>query len=222
MWLMTFGDLMMILMVMFVLILSFSVIDGQKLESVIDSFNQRGWITSETIVPSPDDAGGIPDIALGIKTDQTKQEVDESLNELVSVIEAFSDQHDIVIPAQFKMGGVEMVLPEMLLFESGKTDIQDLAKQFLNEIAPLLLSISNEIKIEGHTDNVPVISGQYPTNWELSAARASQVARYFIDAHQLAPERLSVIGYGEYQPISSNDTVEGRLQNRRVVITIVN
>jgi chemotaxis protein MotB len=116
---------------------------------------------------------------------------------------------------------MELVLPERLFFESGKATLLPEAKQFLIQLVPLFKHIPNQIEIEGHTDNLPLRSSSpFDTNWELSAHRATQVVRFLIENHELEPKQLAAIGYGEFRPIADNKTEEGRLKNRRVVITI--
>jgi len=107
-------------------------------------------------------------------------------------------------------------------FESGKAEITEQGKSVLNKITPILEKLPNEVVIEGHTDNVPIHTIQFDTNWELSTARATNVVKYFVNIEKLPPERLSAIGYGEYKSIAPNDTPEGRNKNRRVVFFIKN
>ncbi|GAH79272.1 unnamed protein product, partial [marine sediment metagenome] len=93
-------------------------------------------------------------------------------------------------------------------------------KRMLNKLHPILIKVPNEIVVGGHTDNVPISTKQYPSNWELSTARATNVVRYLIKAKEFPPERISAVGYGEYRPITDNSTAEGRQKNRRVVFLI--
>lgn len=107
-------------------------------------------------------------------------------------------------------------------FESGKANITDQGKNVLNKIAPIIAALPNDVVIEGHTDNIPIHTAQYDTNWELSTARATSVVKYFVNTEKLPPARLSAIGYGEYKSIAPNDTPENRNKNRRVVFFIKN
>ena len=90
----------------------------------------------------------------------------------------------------------------------------------LDLLAGLISGLNNQIIVEGHTDNIPIKTFLYPSNWELSVARAVSVARYFVEVHHLSPERFIATGYGEYHPIDANDTPEGRARNRRVTIVL--
>ncbi|MTI48605.1 MAG: hypothetical protein FH761_12240, partial [Firmicutes bacterium] len=92
----------------------------------------------------------------------------------------------------------------------------------LEKIAVKIQDLENEIRIEGFTDNVPINTERFPSNWELSSARAISVVRYFVQEKGMSPERFSVIGWGEHNPIEDNDSIEGRSKNRRIEITILN
>lgn len=109
-----------------------------------------------------------------------------------------------------------------ILFDSGKAQIREEGQKMLYKVASVVLSekMANDIGIEGHTDNIPIKFSGYKSNWELSTARATSVLHYLIDNCGLNPKRLSATGYGEYQPVASNDTSEGQQRNRRVEIII--
>jgi chemotaxis protein MotB len=115
-------------------------------------------------------------------------------------------------------------LVEKILFDSGKIEIKSRGLEVLKRVGEILKNTTNkEIRIAGHTDNVPigpVLAAKYPTNWELSAARATVVARYFLDKVDIPPEKLAPTGYGQYRPVASNDTLEERAQNRRIEIIL--
>ena len=110
-----------------------------------------------------------------------------------------------------------------IFFSSGKDVLQESAKETLQKVAIVLNKavIDSNIAVEGHTDNVPIKHSSWKSNWELSSARALAVVHHFIDEANIAPQRLSARGYGEYQPVASNDTTEGKQQNRRVEIIIL-
>lgn len=114
---------------------------------------------------------------------------------------------------------LQIELKDSILFSSGSADTSEQAQKIFDEIAGILKSYSNPVQVEGFTDNIPIKSVKYPTNWELSTARASAIVKY-LASKGVAPERLSAVGYGEYQPIAANDTEQGRAQNRRVAIMV--
>ena len=115
--------------------------------------------------------------------------------------------------------GLEVELDADLLFASGAAEISSEARSLVRHIAGILTPYPNRVVVEGHTDNEPIHTFRFPSNWELSAARAVSVLRVLTDAG-VAATRLSVQGYGEFQPIERNDTARGRLRNRRVVLVI--
>ncbi|MFB0532272.1 MAG: OmpA family protein [Desulfatiglandales bacterium] len=122
-------------------------------------------------------------------------------------------------------GKLKVNMLDEILFDSGKTTIKPQGVEVLERVGSILLNVEDRaINIEGHTDNVPIgaeLRKKYPTNWELSAARATNVARYLQEKTGINPSLLSATGYGEYQPVDSNETEEGRAKNRRIEIVLV-
>lgn len=117
-------------------------------------------------------------------------------------------------------GRMVLELPNDVLFDTGRTDIKPAGRRTLAAVAEVLKSLSSrQFQIAGHTDDVPIKTAQFPSNWELSSARALQVVHFLIK-QGVAPNALSAAGYGEVDPISSNETPDGRKQNRRTEITI--
>ncbi|RMD71483.1 MAG: flagellar motor protein MotD [Gammaproteobacteria bacterium] len=115
---------------------------------------------------------------------------------------------------------VEVEIKDRILFPSGSAELAPKALPVLEQIAEILKRFPNPIQVEGHTDNRPIHTRIFPSNWELSAARAASVVRFFVEKG-IAPERLAAVGYGEYRPVADNSTPEGRQQNRRVVLVIL-
>ena len=117
--------------------------------------------------------------------------------------------------------GLTVSLGEVGLFDSGSDAIKPEGRTLLDSIATSLVSLDNHIRIEGHTDNVPIQTSRFPSNWELSTARATTIVSYLLMHFRLSPDRLSAAGYAEFRPTASNDTAEGRARNRRVDIIIM-
>ncbi|HBH61670.1 MAG TPA: chemotaxis protein MotB [Nitrospiraceae bacterium] len=117
-----------------------------------------------------------------------------------------------------------LTMVEKILFDSGKADIKVNGKKVLDRVAEILKNITDkQIKIEGHTDNVPIgatLAGKFPTNWELSTARATTVVRY-LQEKGVSPAFLNAAGYSEYKPVESNETDEGKAKNRRIEIVLI-
>jgi chemotaxis protein MotB len=122
-------------------------------------------------------------------------------------------------------GKLKVNMLDEILFDSGKTTVKPQGIEVLERVGSILLNVKDRaISIEGHTDNVPIgaeLSKRYPTNWELSAVRATTVARYLQEKIGIDPGLLSAIGYGEYQPVASNESEEGQAKNRRIEIVLV-
>jgi len=116
---------------------------------------------------------------------------------------------------------VKIMLASPVLFGLGESELKPFAIPILQQIAELLKNIPNAVLVEGHTDDRPITGGKFRSNWELSAARAFGVIRYFIEEENIKPERLSAVGYGEHRPLYPNDTEDNRAKNRRIEINIV-
>jgi chemotaxis protein MotB len=118
--------------------------------------------------------------------------------------------------------GIVVSLKEVGFFDSGSATIRPDAIPALSHFVGVIQSFPVHMRIEGHTDNVPIHTARFDSNWELSTARATEMIKLFIAQFNLAPDRLSASGYGEYYPVASNDTSEGRAENRRVDVVLLN
>ncbi len=116
--------------------------------------------------------------------------------------------------------GITVEINASVLFSPGEAQLSEESIEALQAVAHVLKNHQHEIRVEGHTDNLPIHTTYYPSNWELSTARASSVIRLFIDSG-VSGQRLMAIGYSENKPVDSNDTIEGRMRNRRVAIMIM-
>lgn len=121
--------------------------------------------------------------------------------------------------------GLVISLKDSILFDPGKAEFSPQAKRTLDHLANQLKvgphGLSRPIRVEGHTDNTPILTAQYPSNWELSTARATNIVRYLVTMHHLPAEKLSAAGYGEYKPVADNSSIEGKQKNRRVDIVVL-
>lgn len=116
--------------------------------------------------------------------------------------------------------GIAIEISDSVLYSPAKADLHMDSVAMLSAVADMVKNNDNLIQVEGHTDNQPIRSAQFPSNWELSSARAASVVRLFVDAG-VAPQRLVAIGYADQRPVESNDRVEGRARNRRVTLNIL-
>jgi OmpA family. len=156
---------------------------------------------------------------------QRTNEPQDEFEALYEDIQRYMQQNNIAAVVELSESKMEILLrfKDNVLFESGKADIIPDGLPVLNNIATVIKTYKDQIggvRIEGHTDNVPIHTVLFPSNWELSTARAVAVLRYFVEQQHLPPEMLSAVGYGEYHPVASNDTIEGRAKNRRVDVVI--
>jgi len=149
-------------------------------------------------------------------------EVQSTYDELVGKLEQEIERGEVRI-SELK-GKLTVNVVDKILFDSGKADLKPAGIRVLQQIGDILNSaIDKNIQVEGHTDNIPISGGltaRYPSNWELSTARATTVLHFLQDKVGVSGERLSAVGYGEYQPIASNATAEGRAENRRIQIVL--
>ncbi|QOY33864.1 flagellar motor protein MotS [Anaerobacillus isosaccharinicus] len=229
-WMVTFSDLMTLILVFFILLFSMSVVDATKFRAVAESFQQRAIFDFyPSLIPFENPAEDINvkrdpfDEVNDPLKDQGKGETgDNELNQLYQEVRQFLEENDLneVISASRDDRGVVLVLQERTLFESGEAQILEGAKPFLTKVGTLLETIPNLVKVEGHTDSRPINTFRFPSNWELSGARASSVIRYMIDESNIEPYRFLAVGYGDTRPVVPNTTAENLQKNRRVVIVI--
>ncbi len=166
---------------------------------------------SNDVTPAVDDAG---EPLESVKNSDELSQISDLVSDKFSTL---IDQGLIQVASNELWLQIE--LKDSILFSSGRADTSEQAQKIFNDIAIILKDYENPIQIEGFTDNIPISNPRYPTNWELSTARASAIVKYLI-TQGIAPERLSAVGYGEYQPVATNETLEGRAQNRRVAVMI--
>lgn len=213
-WMDTYADTITLLLTFFILLYSFSTTDNERLKLIAAAL--KGEIT------------GIP-MKLKDTPDISDEEREQGIGEkspysvLVDQIQDIIDKNALTDTVKIRQedSGVVLQLNESVLFDLGKADLKPESTKVLDTISTLIPSISNEIMVQGHTDNIPIKSGTYKSNWELSTARAITVLRYFIETKGFDPTRFSATGYGEYKPLVDNTTEKNRAINRRVDILIV-
>jgi chemotaxis protein MotB len=127
-----------------------------------------------------------------------------------------------VVDIKARREGLVVSLREIGFYESGSSTLRPSARDAMDRLAAILKPRTESLRIEGHTDNVPIHNSHFDSNWELSTARSSDLIKQLIMTYKFEPERLSSAGYAEYRPVASNDTPEGRARNRRVDIVILN
>lgn len=212
-WLTTYADMVTLLLCFFVLLFAFSEVDAGPFQSIIRSLQRGlGILQGGTNVIGQDAAVIAPGDLAG-----------RQLNEIFDRLAAYLEQQAIPgISLDMDERGVTIRFADQVFFDLGKADLKPEAIRILDNIAPLLRDLPNPIRVEGHTDNWPIRTAQFPSNWELSVHRATNVVRYLIEEKGFDPQKLSAVGYAEYRPLRPNDTAENRALNRRVDIVIMN
>lgn len=229
-WLLTYGDMVTLCLTFFVLLYSFSNLDAQKWKSVVGSL-QGALGSQETGILD----GGTEPVGLS-SSDQSNITLDEkSLSSYLEYqketqkLETIRQKLDNYLVSKDLSKQVTMTMEERglvlrfrdsILFEKGKADLLTASTAVLGQVAEILQEIDNPVRIEGHTDDLPIQTSQFPSNWELSTNRATNVLRFLIK-QGLPGNRLSAVGYGEYHPIAANNSEENRQKNRRVDIVII-
>ncbi|MCX5716179.1 MAG: OmpA family protein, partial [Candidatus Omnitrophica bacterium] len=153
--------------------------------------------------------------------EQERQELQEAMDILEKRLKTEIDDKEVKL--EMAERGLVITFVAEVLYDSGKANIKQEAYPMLDKVAKVIKDkvSDREIGVEGHTDNEPIKHSGWKSNWELSTARATSVLHYLVDNGKLNPKKLSAIGYGEYRPVASNDTAEGRQKNRRVEVVII-
>lgn len=213
-WMVTFSDLVTLVLVFFILLFSMSQIDLIKFQALADSMRDKQLLD---FYPSI-----VPLEGQGESEQEENSEVAQSLDDLLEEVQSYLDDNGLnnIIVANRTERGVVLVLQEQALFRSGEAEILNESNAFLDKVGKMLGEMPNLVKVEGHTDNRPITTERYPSNWELSAARAGSVIRYLIENFHLDSTRFIAVGYGETRPIVPNNSEENWQKNRRVEIVI--
>lgn len=244
-WMDTYGDMVTLLLTFFVLLFSFSNIDAKKFEQLAQSLSGMTVVAVPALDPDAEDeptlkgAGGfvitsataepteIPDVSPEASFDNANVEVlKNKFDELYEKINTHIETRNLGYILNVEYTDEYTILLRMsdqAFFDSGSVSIDKKAKSALNEVCGILVEYTDLIKliyIEGHTDNVPIHNGRYDDNWDLSYDRANTVRRFIVKTTELDPTLLAPTAYGEYHPIASNDTEEGKAKNRRVDFVI--
>lgn len=241
-WVVSYADFITMLLALFIVLYAISQIDIAKMRDFTNSLNQsftsvqldtaqKKKILSAIFSTTTAKIKSIP-----IKVN-FQQQVDNLIEKLKNAQEQTSTdmiqldnvkkllQEELYAQKEINMihseRGLVISLADRVLFDPGSAEIKQEAIPTLYKIAEILKPLPNSIRVEGHTDNQPINTAQYPSNWELSTARATSIVRLFIEKYSLSADKISAAGYGEFKPISTNTTPEGRQANRRVDIVIL-
>ncbi|MBI5513517.1 MAG: OmpA family protein [Deltaproteobacteria bacterium] len=221
-WLVSYADFITLLFAFFVVMFAVSQVDSKKVGRFTESFSRAVGV--ELFVAN---GRGILPGTQGMQVRDQTTGHDETpatveLEGLRMSLQARAQRDAEIAGVQVVQRRNELVLrlPENIFFDSGDDAVQEAAARVLRVIAAELRPRRVEVRVEGHTDNRPIRTARYRSNWELSTARSTSVLAKLITEGELQPERLSAAGYGEFHPIATNDTEPGRQQNRRVDLVV--
>ena len=237
-WMNTYGDMVTLLLAFFVLLFSFSTIDAQKWEKLVSALSGTTIVAIDSIDPEDVQLSGIQETEdqEDVETEPDEmvdeengshadigntEEIRKRFNELYEKLKNHIEENELEdkINIYEEKDTILIRMMDSALFDSGSVEIKDNIKVILLEMCRIFqeyVELIQEIQIEGHTDNVPVDPSKVQDNWELSTDRATEVVRFFIDNMDIDPAIMTPLGHGEYHPVASNDTEEGRAANRRV------
>jgi len=231
-WMVSYADFITLLFAFFVVLYAFSKNDQKKqtqvTEAIDSAFHSLGIFPDTSRkpaqgAPSGSDEAAIPmNIVMGEDV-LSPAKVKEDLENLHRELEQRLSNQVATHTVSMKMGrdGLVISLREAGFFSSGSATPKPETLPTLRQIAAALGRTPYDLRIEGHTDNIPIHTAEFDSNWELSAARATHIARIFIDLKAIPPERISAAGYSEYHPAAGNNTAEGRSENRRVDLVVL-
>ncbi len=240
-WLLTYSDLITLLMIFFVIMYAMSSINVQKFMTLTQSLNAAldpnnkiplqnlatSGLTTAANPTTGDHSTGYSAAPSPI-TKQQKQQIQTLMNENIRFSNLYQRLQNYVkknglnnsVSLYNQTRGIQITLKDVVLFQTGQDSLLPGAQQILKGLVPFLQSVNNPIVVEGYTDNVPINTPQFPSNWELSTGRAVNVVHFLI-ANSLNPNRLSAEGFGQYHPVVPNTTPTNRAMNRRVNIVIL-
>jgi chemotaxis protein MotB len=233
-WLVSYADFITLLFAFFVVLYASSQADKKKQamvsESIETAFRALGLFADTTRHPSANSSAGqgseapaMPmNIVMGedvLAPAKIKEDLEHIRQELEQTLSNQVAQHTVSI--QMGRDGLVISLREAGFFDSGSAAPKPGTLSTLRQIATSLGRTPYDLRIEGHTDNIPIHNAEFDSNWELSAARATHIARLFLEMKAMPAERISAAGYAEFHPVATNDTPEGRAENRRVDLVVL-
>ncbi|EAX48902.1 OmpA/MotB domain protein [Thermosinus carboxydivorans Nor1] len=236
-WLVPYSDMLTLLLALFIVLYASAEVDQKKFEQLAQSFSYafRGNTSIfESVRTVPYAAEGPPQMPILPKTPPVVSSMSGTnehayMMETVQLIE-LKKQLDRYIAESNLAGDIQTALTDdglmirikdTALFASGRAELKPESLRLGTEIARMIAPLSQRVIVAGHTDNMPINTPEFPSNWDLSTKRALNFMKYMLSQAEIKPERISVSGYGEYRPVASNDTEEGRAKNRRVEVLIM-
>lgn len=221
-WMTTYADLMSLVLVFFVMLFAFSSVDQQRFQTILRGIQGSLGVLDGGRSLAPEnvvEGGPMSAAALHAQLERELQEASQMAMQIQTRLAEMGFAQQVQVRVEER--GVVVRFTDQVLFDLGKADLKPEAIQILRALAPVLREWPYQFRVEGHTDNWPINNAIFPSNWELSTARASRVIRYLIEEEGFDPQRLSAAGYGEHRPLFPNDTAENRQRNRRVDVLLL-
>lgn len=209
-WLLTYSDMITLLMVFFIVLFAMSSTDAKKYQSLAESLNDV-FNGQKSILNDPSIANVQP-----TPSQNDFSELEKQLKDIISELGLVSK-----VKINYESEGIVLSFQDTVLFELGSANVTPAAVNILIKVTDALAKAPLKIRVEGNTCDIPIRTAQYPSNWELSVARATSVVRMMLHNPKMDPSRISIVGHGEYHPVVPNDSEENRQQNRRVDIVIL-
>lgn len=227
-WLIPYADLLTLLLALFIVLFASAQVDQKKVEQMRQAFSaafngspsifdHQETLAPETVGANDPNQGTDP-------AEQAQLQETVQLSELKRQIDRYIQENRLTgdLNTTLTEDGLMIRIKDSALFTSGSAALRPESLRVGEEIAKVLVPLSQKIVISGHTDNVPINTAEFPSNWELSSKRAINFMKFILSSEKkLQPERFSAIGYGEYRPLAQNDTIDGRAKNRRVEVLIM-
>ncbi|WP_079505451.1 flagellar motor protein MotB [Mesobacillus jeotgali] len=231
-WLIPYADLLTLLLALFIVLFAMSSVDAVKFQQMSKAFNDvftGGTGVFDFQSPMPEGQMESPDERKEDVEKNDKETTDTAKDqmELLAIqqkVNSYIEEKKLTDKLNTKLTdeGLLLTIRDNVLFESGRAEVRATDTNIANEIADLLvMEPPRNIIISGHTDNVPIRTARYESNWELSVMRAVEFMKIILKNEQLDPRWFSAKGFGEFQPVATNDTTEGKARNRRVEILIL-
>ncbi|SHK86857.1 chemotaxis protein MotB [Clostridium cavendishii DSM 21758] len=223
-WLVSYADFMTLLMIFFVVMYAMSNIDSTKYKQMSDSL--RVAMGGGKTVVGTNEAANIqeakPEVKPAEETEEQKEE--KKLEQVKKEVDGYINTNQLTgsVVTSIEERGLVISFEDNIFFDSGKADIKDGVRTKLDSVATILKKIDNYVRVEGHTDNLPINTAMFQSNYQLSAMRAANVVEYLVVKDGMNGAKLSSVGYGEHRPVASNDTEANRSKNRRVDVVILN
>ena len=226
-WLVSYADFITLLFAFFVVMYALSTVSEGKYrvlsDSLINAFRSNAAAPATPAAQPVHPAMPLRRIARPGALPEKQREIQRELmrgiaQDILKVLGALARDGQVRVTQSNR--GISVEINASVLFASGQAQLRPDSGRALQQVARVLAAVEQGIQVEGYTDDAPISTAQFPSNWELSAARASSVVRLFIE-NGVAERRLSVIGYGPNHSVAANDTPEGRARNRRVTVMIL-